>query len=71
MRAISQTSSFEIDLIIIFLMLIILRERNSFLDFMKVYIWHGLMLSPLFLVFLVRVLTELNCRPIDFVEGES
>ena len=73
MPAISQTSSFEISVIIIFLMLIILRERYSFLDFMKwqVYIWYGLMLSPLFLIFLVRVLAELNRRPIDFVEDES
>ena len=35
----------------------------------SIYIWYGLLLSPLFLVFFVRVLVELN--PIDFVEGES
>jgi len=29
------------------------------------------MLSPLFLIFFVRVLAELNRRPIDFVENKS
>ena len=72
-RAISQTLSYEVSLIMIFLVLMILREKYSFLDFMKwqVYIWYGLILSPLFLVFFVRVLAELNRRLIDFVESES
>ena len=72
-RAISQTLSYEVRLIMIFLVLIILRERYSFVDFIKwqMYMWYGLMLRPLFLIFFVRVLAELNRRPIDFVEGES
>jgi len=72
-RTISQTLSYEVRLIMIFLVLIILREGYSSIDFIKwqIYIWYGFMLRPLFLVFFVRVLTELNRRPIDFVEGES
>lgn len=72
-RAISQTLSYEVRLIIIFLVLMILRESYSFIDFIKwqIYIWYGFILRPLFLVFFIRVLAELNRRPIDFVEGES
>ena len=33
--------------------------------------WYRLMVMPLFMVFFLRVLAELNRRPIDFVEGES
>jgi len=56
-RAISQTLSYEVRLIMIFLVLIILREDYSFIDFIKwqIYIWYGFMLRPLFLVFFVRV----------------
>ena len=68
------TSSYEVSLIIIFLMLIILREKYSFLDFMKwqvyTYMLWVIVKSIIFGIF-VRVLVELNRRPIDFVEGES
>ncbi|KAG5333131.1 NU1M oxidoreductase, partial [Acromyrmex heyeri] len=55
------------------LVLIILRERYSFIDFFKVtdicvvqkYDY------ALILIFLLRIIAELNRRPIDFVEGES
>jgi len=72
-RAISQTLSYEVRLIMIFLVLIILRERYSFIDFIKwqEYLWYGFILRPLFLIFFIRVLAELNRSPIDFVEGES
>ena len=33
--------------------------------------WYGFMVMPLFLVFFIRVLAELNRRPINFVEGKS
>nr|ASY95856.1 NADH dehydrogenase subunit 1 [Atta colombica] len=72
-RAISQTLSYEVSLIMIFLVLMILSESYSFTDFMKwqMYMWYGFMLSPLFLIFFVSVLAELNRSPMDFVEGES
>ncbi|KAG5307708.1 NU4M oxidoreductase, partial [Acromyrmex insinuator] len=64
---ISQTLSYEINIIMIFLILIILRERYSFIDFLKwqVYVWCGV------IIFLLnnswRIIAELNRRPIDFV----
>lgn len=72
-RVIAQILSYEVRFIIIILILIILRESYSFLDFIKwqVYYWYLFILIPLFLVFFIRVLAELNRRPIDFVEGES
>nr|ATJ03022.1 NADH dehydrogenase subunit 1 [Atta texana] len=72
-RAISQTLSYEVSLIMIFLVLMILSESYSLMDFMKwqEYLWYGIMLSPLSLVFFVSVLAELNRSPMDFVEGES
>lgn len=72
-RALAQILSYEVRFIIIILILIILRESYSFIDFIKwqVYIWYILIIGPLFLVFFIRVLAELNRSPIDFIEGES
>lgn len=71
-RAIAQTLSYEVRFIMIILVFIILRERYTLGDLVK---WQKisniLILFPLFLVFFIRVLAELNRRPIDFVEGES
>lgn len=71
-RVIAQTLSYEVSFIMIILGLIILRERYALGDFVK---WQKIRnictLFPLFLVFFIRVLAELNRRPIDFVEGES
>uniref|UniRef100_UPI003001B645 NADH dehydrogenase subunit 1 n=1 Tax=Mycetophylax simplex TaxID=341688 RepID=UPI003001B645 len=72
-RVISQTLSYEVSLIMIFLVLMILSESYSFVDFLKwqVYSWYMFMMIPLFLVFFISILAELNRSPMDFMEGES
>lgn len=72
-RVIAQTLSYEVRFIIIILILIILGERFSFVDFLEwqKYIWFMIILLPVFIVFFISILAELNRRPIDFVEGES
>lgn len=73
MRVVAQTLSYEVRFIMIILVLIILGERFSFVDFLEwqKYIWFMVILLPLFVVFFIRILAELNRSPIDFVEGES
>lgn len=72
-RSLAQTISYEVRFIIIILVLIILRERYRIGDFVKwqVSIWYIVILLPLFIVFFISILAELNRRPIDFIEGES
>lgn len=72
-RALAQTISYEVSFIIIILVLIILRETYRVRDFVKwqLNIWYIIILMPLFIVFFISVLAELNRSPIDFIEGES
>lgn len=72
-RALAQTISYEVRFIIIILVLMILSERYRVGDFIKwqLNIWYIIILFPLFIVFFIRILAELNRRPIDFIEGES
>jgi len=73
MRSVSQILSYEVRFIFIILILIVISERYSFIDFLKYqrYVWYLIILYPLFLMFFIRILAELNRRPIDFIEGES
>lgn len=73
LRVVAQSLSYEVSLILIIFILIVIRERYSFIEFVKwqSYIWFILILIPLFIVFFIRTLAELNRRPIDFIEGES
>jgi len=50
-----------------------LRERYSFIDFIKFQknFWFLFVLYPLFIIYFIRIIVELNRRPIDFIEGES
>lgn len=72
-RALAQTISYEVRFILIILVLIILSESYRIIDFIKWqgYIWYIVIIFPLFIVFFIRILAELNRRPIDFIEGES
>lgn len=72
-RSVSQILSYEVRFIFIILILMIIRESYSFLDFInyQVYVWYLLIFYPLFLIYFIRVLAELNRSPIDFIEGES
>lgn len=73
LRSVAQCLSYEVRFIIIIIIFIILSERYSLLDFSKwqVYIRNVVFMFPIFLVFFIRVLAELNRTPIDFIEGES
>lgn len=73
LRSVAQCLSYEVSFIIIIIIFIILSERYSLLDFGKwqVYIRNVIFMFPIFLVFFIRVLAELNRTPMDFIEGES
>lgn len=73
LRSVAQCLSYEVRFIIIILIFIMLRERYSIMDFRKwqIYMWNLMFIFPIFLVFFIRVLAELNRTPMDFIEGES
>lgn len=73
MRSVSQILSYEVRFILIILIVILISERYSIIDFSKYqfYLWYLVILYPLFLLFFIRILAELNRSPIDFIEGES
>lgn len=73
LRSVAQCLSYEVSFIMIIIIFIILSESYSLLDFSKwqIYIRNVMFILPIFLVFFIRVLAELNRTPIDFIEGES
>lgn len=72
-RLIAQRLSYEVRFIIILLVQMILIERYSLVDLLKwqIYVGFGWIMYPLIIIFFIRILAELNRRPIDFIEGES
>lgn len=72
-RSVSQIISYEVRFIIIILILIILREGYTFINLIifQTYLWFGIWLFPVIVIFFLRILAELNRSPMDFIEGES
>nr|YP_009938314.1 NADH dehydrogenase subunit 1 [Lethe helle]QNU07733.1 NADH dehydrogenase subunit 1 [Lethe helle] len=73
LRAVAQTISYEVSLILIMMSSIILIMDFNLLKFMdyQVLIWFLFMMMPLSLCFLSSLMAEVNRTPFDFAEGES
>nr|DBA43831.1 TPA_asm: ND1 [Bombus ussurensis] len=73
LRSISQMISFEVLLFLMFLILMLLIEDYSFLKFInfQVKIKFAILLYPLYLIFIISMLIDLNRVPFDLIEGES
>nr|QXM17007.1 NADH dehydrogenase subunit 1 [Aeolothrips indicus] len=72
MRCIAQTISYEVTLIFIIMSMFILNETLNFYTFLnhQKYIWF-IFLTPIFFMWMIVTLAELNRTPFDFGEGES
>lgn len=72
-RAIAQTISYEVSIILIIFRVIILIERFNiyiFIDY-QIYLWFIFINIFVRIILFVRFLAELNRTPFDFAEGES
>nr|QPB46202.1 NADH dehydrogenase subunit 1 [Bemisia tabaci]QPB46215.1 NADH dehydrogenase subunit 1 [Bemisia tabaci] len=72
-RTISQLISYEINLILILITVIVITENMNFLYMNKVqkYVTILTMLFPLVMIWVTTILAETNRTPFDFSEGES
>ncbi|YP_002889395.1 NADH dehydrogenase subunit 1 (mitochondrion) [Cephus cinctus] len=73
LRSVAQTISYEVSLAMILIIFIFLIDSFNFYDLM-IYQFNLpmlLYLIPLFFMFMVSSIAELNRSPFDFVEGES
>nr|ATL63104.1 NADH dehydrogenase subunit 1 [Bombus consobrinus] len=73
LRAMAQMISFEILMFLMFLILMLMIEDYSFLKFIyfQINIKFMIFLYPLYLIFIISVLIDLNRVPFDLIEGES
>nr|DBA43766.1 TPA_asm: ND1 [Bombus sichelii] len=73
LRAVSQMISFEILLFLMFFLLMMMIEDYSLLNFINYQINISFMfiLYPLYLIFIISALIDLNRVPFDLIEGES
>jgi len=72
-RSISQTISYEVRIILIFLIFIFFISTFNFIifSFIQEIIWHIYLSYIIFLLWLSIILAESNRTPFDFSEGES
>nr|YP_010046659.1 NADH dehydrogenase subunit 1 [Aedes rubrithorax]QPJ78590.1 NADH dehydrogenase subunit 1 [Aedes rubrithorax] len=73
LRAVAQTISYEVSLVLILLSFIFLIGNYNFLSFYlyQKYMWFIVFCFPLALVWFASCLAETNRTPFDFAEGES
>nr|DBA43597.1 TPA_asm: ND1 [Bombus impetuosus] len=73
LRSISQMISFEILLFLMFFLLMMMIESYCMYEFnnMQMNMKFSIMLYPLYLIFLISLLIDLNRVPFDLIEGES
>nr|AWN56104.1 NADH dehydrogenase subunit 1 [Anthonomus grandis] len=73
MRAVAQTISYEVSLVLIFMSFLILTGSFDLLDFFQSQknLWFLFLLFPLSIMWVVSSLAETNRSPFDFAEGES
>lgn len=72
-RAVAQTISYEVSLILIILCPILMVERYNILDYIYIQqnIWFIFLIMPLSICWLSSSIAETNRSPFDFSEGES
>nr|QBG38563.1 NADH dehydrogenase subunit 1 [Acropyga butteli] len=72
-RSVSQMLSYEVSFILIIFLLMFMGESYSLIDLLKFQknMWFLLIMYPLFIVYFISVMVELNRSPMDFIEGES
>nr|AXS65950.1 NADH dehydrogenase subunit 1 [Scarabaeoidea sp. KM-2017] len=73
LRAVAQTISYEVSLILILLSFLYLISSLNMMNFVKYqeYIWFLFLCLPLCMMWFVSSLAETNRTPFDFAEGES
>nr|QGX06884.1 NADH dehydrogenase subunit 1 [Mycalesis francisca] len=73
LRAVAQTISYEVSLILIMMSSIILIMDFNLMKFSnyQMLIWFFFMMMPLSMCFLSSLMAEVNRTPFDFAEGES
>nr|APX39913.1 NADH dehydrogenase subunit 1 [Stylosomus rugithorax] len=73
LRAVAQTISYEVSLILILMSFLLLILSYNLYDFMKFqeYMWFFFFMIPLCFMWFVSALAETNRTPFDFAEGES
>nr|YP_010578712.1 NADH dehydrogenase subunit 1 [Mandarinia regalis]UZP46676.1 NADH dehydrogenase subunit 1 [Mandarinia regalis] len=73
LRAVAQTISYEVSLILIMLSSIIMIMDFNLMSFVKyqMLVWFFFLMIPLSLCFLSSLMAEVNRTPYDFAEGES
>nr|YP_010758044.1 NADH dehydrogenase subunit 1 [Chimarra sadayu]WEU80049.1 NADH dehydrogenase subunit 1 [Chimarra sadayu] len=73
MRGVAQSVSYEVSMVFIMLSPVVVFLNFNFLSYklFQEYIWFGVIMIPLMLMFFVSCLAETNRTPFDFAEGES